>query len=178
MDSDKALEITVRPKGPNNPLMFAENLLPKLAGSARYSAMASEEGLVITGIWESDIETALDIVRQDYQHDFIVSQPRIHFVDEPYPMEPVLSVIITVPGEFLGDAIADFLFRRGIVQSTDHVVNGHEIRGHIPLAGTQGYVAALKRMTNGAGSATATFWKYFPVMPEPPKPRKAGAMRA
>lgn len=178
MDQDKTLEVTVRPRIPSDLKAFAAKLLPHLAGSNRYSAKAASDGLVIAGIWEPDIEDALTIIKQISGNELSISSFRILYIDDPYPLEPLLRIKIELSEEYLGDVIGDLTRRLGFLTDTGGEGGSRWITGRIPLAQTLGYAAHLKHISNGTGSITADFWEYFPRMPEPPKPRKAGAMRA
>ena len=66
-------------------------------------------------------------------------------------LEPVMSIDITVPDDFLGDVIGDFNSRRGKIESIKPRGNVKAIKGHVPLAETFGYATALRSLTQGRG---------------------------
>jgi len=78
-------------------------------------------------------------------------------------LEPVMSVEVEVPEEFLGDVLGDLGSRRGRVRSTD--VRGHlrVIRAEVPLARLFGYVGALRGFSQGRGTARMQLLGHAPV---------------
>ncbi|MFH1645956.1 MAG: elongation factor G, partial [Candidatus Omnitrophota bacterium] len=70
----------------------------------------------------------------------------------PVLLEPIMSIEIIVPDEFLGDVIADFNSRRGKIESIKPRGNVKAVRGHVPLAETFGYATALRSLSQGRGT--------------------------
>lgn len=179
MDQDKGISIIVRPKDPTSIQDFSLGLMPRLAPLERVTAQSTPEGLILSGVWEADIDDALELIKRESKVELRVSAPRIRYVDNPVPMEPCLRISIRVPEEYIGDVIADLNRRRCIVEQVKSTGTTEEISGHIPLRETLGYVATLDRLSHGTGAVSAQFWQYNPIPPsDDPKPRKAGAMRA
>jgi len=71
----------------------------------------------------------------------------------PMLLEPIMSVEIIVPDEFIGDVIGDFNSRRGKIESIKPRGNVKAVKGLIPLAEAFGYTTALRNLTQGRGTA-------------------------
>lgn len=70
----------------------------------------------------------------------------------PVLLEPIMSIEIVVPDDFLGDVIADFNSRRGKIESIKPRSNVKAVKGHVPLSETFGYATALRSLTQGRGT--------------------------
>jgi elongation factor G len=68
-------------------------------------------------------------------------------------IEPIMTVEVTTPEEFMGDVIGDLSARRAQIQGTSNRGKAVIIKALVPLAEMQGYVTILRSMTQGrAGS--------------------------
>ncbi len=86
---------------------------------------------------------------------------------EPVIKEPIMFVEVLTPEEHLGDVLADFNTRRGIVQSTSAVAGvTRSIRGLVPLSEMFGYATTLRSLTQGRGTYTMEFRSYEPLPPD------------
>jgi elongation factor G len=79
---------------------------------------------------------------------------------KPYLLEPVMSVEIVVPDEFLGGVIGDVNARRGKITSVDRRPEGSFLSAAIPLKEMFGYVTALRSLSQGRGTYTMKFLRY------------------
>jgi elongation factor G len=84
---------------------------------------------------------------------------------KPVLLEPVFSVEVTVPEEYMGDVIGDLNRRRGRVEGMDERGNAKVIRGYVPLSEMFGYVGDLRSMTQGRATYTMQFDRYEEVPP-------------
>jgi len=85
----------------------------------------------------------------------------------PVILEPVMSVEVVVPGEFLGDVIGNLSARRGkILGIDDSRADVWAIHAHVPLAQMLGYAADLRARTQGRATYTMEFETY--VQADPP----------
>jgi elongation factor G len=84
----------------------------------------------------------------------------------PIILEPVMSIEVVVPEEFMGDVIGDLSGRRGKIQGMDSRAGAQVITGHVPLAAIFGYATDLRSMTQGRATYTMQFSHYEPV-PQP-----------
>jgi elongation factor G len=81
-------------------------------------------------------------------------------------LEPVMSVEVVTPEEYMGDIIADFNRRRGQVEGMESKTGGRIIKAKVPLAEQFGYVTALRTISSGRATSTMEFSNYEEVPPE------------
>ena len=72
----------------------------------------------------------------------------------PVILEPIMSVEIEVPDQYLGDVMGDVSKRRGNVLGTSLKNGVQTIRAEVPLAEMFGYVSDLRSNTQGRGNYT------------------------
>ena len=78
----------------------------------------------------------------------------------PVLLEPITSVEVTVPDEYLGNVIGDLVSRRGRIESQEARGPYQAIRGFVPLSEMFGYATALRSNTQGRGNYTMQFDHY------------------
>jgi len=78
----------------------------------------------------------------------------------PVLLEPVMSVEIVTPENYMGDVNGDLNRRRGILQGMDESPAGKIIRAEVPLAEMFGYATDLRSMSQGRATYTMEFSKY------------------
>ena len=81
----------------------------------------------------------------------------------PVLLEPIMSVEVVVPEEFMGDVIGDLNSRRGKVLGMDSRPAAQAIDARVPLAQMFGYSTDLRSMTQGRATYTMQFSHYEPV---------------
>jgi len=81
----------------------------------------------------------------------------------PVLLEPIMSVEVVVPEEFMGDVIGDISSRRGKVLGMDTRPAAQAIDARVPLAQMFGYATDLRSMTQGRATYTMQFSHYEPV---------------
>jgi elongation factor G len=81
----------------------------------------------------------------------------------PVLLEPIMSVEVVVPEDFMGDVIGDINSRRGKVLGMDTRPAAHAIDATVPLAQMFGYATDLRSMTQGRATYTMQFSHYEPV---------------
>jgi elongation factor G len=79
---------------------------------------------------------------------------------QPRLLEPVMSVEVVVPEEYMGDVIGDLSSRRGHIESMEARAGSQIIRSHVPLAEMFGYATDLRSRTQGRGTYTMHFGRY------------------
>ena len=82
---------------------------------------------------------------------------------EPKLLEPIMSVEVVTPEEYMGDVIGDLNSRRGQVSGTEARGIVSIIHASAPLANMFGYVNTLRSMTQGRAQYTMHFDHYGPV---------------
>ena len=81
----------------------------------------------------------------------------------PVLLEPVMSVEVVTPEDYLGDVVADMNRRRGIIDGMDENPLGKIIRAAIPLGEMFGYSTDLRSATQGRATFTMEFSRYEEV---------------
>ena len=69
----------------------------------------------------------------------------------PTILEPIMSVDITAPAEYLGSIMGDVTKRRGQIREQEETGNAIKVKAYIPLAQMFGYVTDLRSFTQGRG---------------------------
>ncbi len=82
---------------------------------------------------------------------------------KPTLLEPVMSVEITAPNEYVGDLMGDLSSRRGHVQGMDATEDDTVIKAQVPMAELLTYGAQLRSITQGRGSFHLEFSHYAEV---------------
>lgn len=67
-------------------------------------------------------------------------------------LEPIMTVEVTTPKEFMGDVIGDLSSRRGLVQGSKEQGTAVVIKAQVPLAELPSYATILRSMTQGRAS--------------------------
>ncbi|MDR3012408.1 MAG: elongation factor G [Chitinispirillales bacterium] len=78
----------------------------------------------------------------------------------PSILEPIMSVEMVVPAEYVGPVINDFNSRRGKVLGIDTKKDVQSISGEAPLSEMFGYATALRSLSQGRAVYTMQFDKY------------------
>ena len=84
---------------------------------------------------------------------------------KPILLEPIFSVEVVTPEDFLGDVIGDLSRRRGRVESQDRRGNALAVTAKVPLSEMFGYVNDLRSNTQGRANYTMQFDSYDEVPP-------------
>jgi elongation factor G len=82
---------------------------------------------------------------------------------KPVLLEPVMSVEVVTPEEFLGDVIGDLSRRRGKVQGQEQRGNALAVQAFVPLGEMFGYATDVRSATQGRASYTMQFERYEEV---------------
>jgi len=81
----------------------------------------------------------------------------------PMLLEPVMSVEVTVPEQYMGDVIGDLNARRGKIRNMESHQKLQVIRSLVPMAEMFGYATDLRSVTQGRGNYTMQFGQYDQV---------------
>ncbi|KKS20484.1 MAG: translation elongation factor g, elongation factor G [candidate division WWE3 bacterium GW2011_GWC1_41_7] len=73
---------------------------------------------------------------------------------QPYLLEPIMTIEVVTPEEFMGDVIGDLSGKRGQIEGTETRGNARVISAKVPLAEMFGYATELRGMTQGRASFT------------------------
>jgi elongation factor G len=78
----------------------------------------------------------------------------------PVLLEPIMSVEVVVPEQYMGDVIGDLSSRRGKVERMEPRAGTQVITAKVPLAAMFGYATDLRSMTQGRANYTMHFSHY------------------
>ncbi|MGZ6236150.1 MAG: elongation factor G, partial [Syntrophales bacterium] len=81
----------------------------------------------------------------------------------PILMEPIMSVEVIVPKEYMGDVIGNLTSRRGKIVSIESRPSLEAINAEVPLAEMFGYATDLRSKTQGRATFTMRFLNYHAV---------------
>jgi elongation factor G len=78
----------------------------------------------------------------------------------PVLLEPVMSVEVVVPEEFMGTIIGDLNSRRGRIEGIEHRAGSQVIKAMVPLAEMFGYATNMRSSTQGRATYSMHFAHY------------------
>ena len=82
---------------------------------------------------------------------------------DPVLLEPVMSVEVVVPEDYLGDVIGDLSSRRGKISGIIPRKDAQVVAGLVPLGQMFGYATQLRSITQGRAIFTMQFSHYDPL---------------
>ena len=81
----------------------------------------------------------------------------------PVLLEPVMSIEIVCPEEFMGDILGNLNSRRGRTSGLEQRGKSHVIRGMVPLSETFGYATSLRSLSQGRATSTMQLARFEEV---------------
>jgi elongation factor G len=78
----------------------------------------------------------------------------------PVLLEPIMSVEVVVPEEYMGDVIGDLNSRRGRIMGMSSRGGAQIVDSHVPLSGMFGYSTDLRSATQGRATYSMVFDHY------------------
>jgi len=81
----------------------------------------------------------------------------------PVLLEPIMSVEVVVPEEYMGEVIGDLNSRRGRIMGMENRAGAQVVASMVPLAQMFGYATDLRSATQGRATYTMTFDHYEQV---------------
>jgi len=81
----------------------------------------------------------------------------------PTLLEPIMSLEVIVPEEYMGDVIGDLNSRRGKIHGMRVRAGAQVITADVPLKEMFGYATDLRSKTQGRGTFSMQFSRYEPV---------------
>ncbi|HOW38706.1 MAG TPA: elongation factor G, partial [Bacillota bacterium] len=79
---------------------------------------------------------------------------------KPTLLEPIMSVDVTCPDDYLGNVIGDLTSRRGRIEGQEAHSNAQKITAKVPLANMFGYATALRSNSQGRATYSMQFSNY------------------
>lgn len=83
----------------------------------------------------------------------------------PVLLEPIMSLVVVSPEDYLGDIVGDIKARRGKIVEMDMRGGSRVIKSIVPLTEMFGYVTTLRTITQGRGVFSMEFSRYELVPP-------------
>ncbi len=83
---------------------------------------------------------------------------------KPVILEPIMSVEVVVPEQFMGDVTGSISGKRGSVEGMEDRGMNKAVKAKVPLSEMFGYTTTLRSMTEGRGSMTMEF-DHYEVVP-------------
>ncbi len=81
----------------------------------------------------------------------------------PILLEPIMSVEVVVPEEYMGDVIGDLNSRRGRIMGMEARGGAQVVDSHVPLSSMFGYASDLRSATQGRATYSMVFDHYDPA---------------
>ena len=83
---------------------------------------------------------------------------------KPVLLEPIMSLEVVTPEDYMGDIVGDLNRRRGQIMAMDSTTNGARIvKAFVPLSEQFGYVTVLRTLSSGRATSTMTYDHYSEV---------------
>jgi elongation factor G len=80
---------------------------------------------------------------------------------QPVLLEPIMSVEVETPEDFMGNVVGDLSSRRGTIQGMEDLPGGGKaIRAEVPLAAMFGYSTTMRSLSQGRATYTMEFKHY------------------
>ncbi len=78
----------------------------------------------------------------------------------PTLLEPIMTVDVVTPDDYVGNVIGDLTSRRGRIEGQEGVGNAQKIASKVPLSQMFGYATSLRSNTQGRATSTMQFSHY------------------
>jgi len=79
---------------------------------------------------------------------------------KPILLEPIMTVEVETPDDYIGDVTGDLNKRRGMLESITAKVGSQSVKAKVPLSEMFGYVTVLRTLTSGRASSSLEFSHY------------------
>ena len=81
----------------------------------------------------------------------------------PVLLEPIMSIEVVTPEEYMGDVIGDLNSRRGRIHTMTQRAKAQVISAEVPLSSMFGYATDLRSKTQGRATYTMQFSHYAEI---------------
>ena len=182
MSGIKPLAIDLNAVGVS-PEKFAADAAAALRDNERVEVEASAAGAILRGVWELDVDLAIEELKEALAVRIEWSPPLVLYKEGSRLLEPIMNVRLAVPDDSVGEVMADLVRRRSTLLGVWGDDEGYcRIDGLAPLANLFGYLNTLRQLTKGRGKVDVDFHGYQHVPPVDPGPDPnepaAAALRA
>jgi elongation factor G len=84
---------------------------------------------------------------------------------KPVLLEPIMSIEVVTPEEYMGGVVGDLNSRRGRIEGMEARGNTQVVKAQVPLSEMFGYSTDLRSATQGRATYTMQFAQYMEVPP-------------
>ena len=163
-EGESGLQFVNEVKGGNIPKEFIPSIEKGFKSAMANGVLAGYEVqsmkvTVIDGSYhpvDSDQLSFEMAARMDFRHACPKAKPVL--------LEPIMSLEVVTPEDYMGDIVGDLNRRRGQIQAMDSTANGARIvKAFVPLAEQFGYVTVLRTLSSGRATSTMSFDHYSEV---------------
>ena len=163
-EGESGLQFVNEVKGGNIPKEFIPSIEKGFKSAMANGVLAGYEVqsmkvTVIDGSYhpvDSDQRSFEMAARMAFRHAFPKAKPVL--------LEPIMSLEVVTPEDYMGDIVGDLNRRRGQIQAMDSTANGARIvKAFVPLAEQFGYVTVLRTLSSGRATSTMSFDHYSEV---------------
>src|SRR5580692_4161340 len=168
--------ITVEPTGPGGGYEFVDEIsggvIPKeYIGPVNQGITEALTSGVLAGYQVVDIRVRLtfgsyhdvDSSEMAFKIAGSIAIKKAARLASPVLLEPIMSVEVVTPEDYMGDVIGDLSSRRGRIEGMEAVGNNQVIKALVPLADMFGYATDLRSRTQGRATYTMQFQEYAEV---------------
>ena len=141
---------------------FAREALHAVVQGPTLRAEASQNGLVLRGLTEADLESAYLELKKRFE-DARCGNPSVEYVNGETFLEPYYSATVDTIEYFMGTVVGDLNSRRATILDITDIPGGKRIKADVPVAECFGYSTALRRITRTRGAYTFEFAGYRPT---------------
>ncbi|MGB6031435.1 MAG: elongation factor G, partial [Bacteroidota bacterium] len=79
---------------------------------------------------------------------------------EPALLEPIMSLVVSAPEDYLGDILSDLNSHRGKIEAMEVKGGSRIVKAFVPLSEMFGYATSLRTLTQGRGIFSMEFSEY------------------
>jgi elongation factor G len=168
--------ITVEPTGPGGGYEFVDEIsggvIPKeYIGPVNQGITEALTSGVLAGYQVVDIRVRLtfgsyhdvDSSEMAFKIAGSIAIKKAARLASPVLLEPIMSVEVVTPEDYMGDVIGDLSSRRGRIEGMEQVGNNQVIKALVPLADMFGYATDLRSRTQGRATYSMQFNSYAEV---------------
>ncbi len=170
------IKLTLEPTGPGGGYEFSDDIrggrVPReYIPAVDQGARAALDSGVLAGYPMVDVRVRL--VDGQY-HDVDSSEMAFKIAGQagfrkaaemakPVLLEPIMSVEVVTPEDYMGDVMGDLSSRRGRIEGMEAIGNTQVVRAQVPLSDMFGYSTDLRSRTQGRATYTMQFGSYQQV---------------
>ena len=167
------VEITLKPNNPGKGFEFENKIkggvIPKeYIPSVKNGVQEAAKNGILAGFPIEDVKVLLtfgsyhDVDSSEMAFKIAGSMAFKEAVKKASPilLEPIMSLEVTVPEDYLGSVNGDITSRRGTMKGMDIRNNIHIISAEVPLSQMFGYATELRSLTQGRAVFTMQFSHY------------------